>query len=97
MTELGKAGKHMGVEHPRVTKKLPTKDKVTPAHTKKPRSVDRFGYSYEISFPWSRGGNEWKLITHWFRTRAGRDASMKALERRTEKYSWYRNIKREDR
>lgn len=96
MTELGKAAKHMGHEHPRVLRKTdPVPQRPTPAAKPHRKTPLPFGYSYEEYWWWAKFVGKvarWERHYKWFKSEASRDQAMKAFQRKMVDSKYYRNV-----
>lgn len=95
MTELGKAAKRMGHEHPRVLRNTdPMPERATPAAKPHRKAALPFGFSYEEYWWWGKlVGRDARWETHhkWFKTAASRDQAMKHFQR-TMNAKYFRNV-----
>lgn len=101
MTELGKAAKHMGHQHPRVLRWTdPVPERATPA-AKPHRKVEKpFGFSYAAWNWWGRFAGEnqgWKREYEWFKTEAARDQAMRAFAHKFMPSEYRRDLRAERR
>lgn len=94
MTELGKAGKHMGVIHPRDLRKTdPVPLRPTPTAKPHTKADKLFGIAYEFrTYKRSNGSyrSVWKARSQWFKTEAHRDQALASMVRNP--CSWIRHL-----
>lgn len=93
MVEIGKAAKHMGIQHPRVIRRIDfTPPRPTPAVSGR-RSRRPFGFSYLSTVFRKEGFRHYD----WFATVKARDQSMADLTRKSKAWDWISDIKVEER
>ena len=95
MTEVGKAAKRMGHQHPSVLRRTDAKpERPTPKAKPHRKAQKPYGYSYEDSWFW-RPGDQWKRRYVWFATERARDQALADFRKKTAGLKWYRDVRPE--
>src|SRR6185312_378423 len=95
VTEVGKAAKRMGHQHPSVLRRTDAKpERPTPKAKPHRKAQKPYGYSYEDSWFW-RPGDQWKRRYVWCATERARDQALADYRKKTAGLKSYRDVRPE--